>query len=87
MLAVWQSLARIRPSGRSRQHHHRQAPGHPHRGSIIRTSERSPGRTLGLNDTIVVHTPDATLVADKHQEEAIRELVKALEDRGWREYL
>ena len=43
--------------------------------------------TLGLKDTIVVHTPDATLVADKSQEEAIREVVKALEERGWREYL
>src|SRR6266404_1562800 len=43
--------------------------------------------TLGANNTIVVHTPDATLVADKQQEEAIREVVKALEERGWREFL
>jgi mannose-1-phosphate guanylyltransferase len=43
--------------------------------------------TLGLENAIVVHTPDATLVADKGQEEAIREVVKALEERGWKEYL
>lgn len=56
-------------------------------GSIVRTTSDHLVVTLGLKDTIVVHTPDATLVADKHQEEAIREVVKALEERNWREYL
>jgi mannose-1-phosphate guanylyltransferase len=56
-------------------------------GSIIRGTPDHLLVTLGLTDAIVVHTPDATLVADKHQEEAIREVVKALEERGWREYL
>jgi len=56
-------------------------------GSIVRTTPEHLVVTLGLKDCIVVHTPDATLVADKHQEEAIREVVKALEERGWREYL
>ena len=56
-------------------------------GSIVRTSGEHLVVTLGLNNTIVVHTPDATLVADKSQEEAIREVVKELEARGWRESL
>jgi mannose-1-phosphate guanylyltransferase len=56
-------------------------------GSIIRSDEEHLIATLGLSDVIVIHTPDATLVANKHEEEAIRELVKLLEDRGWREYL
>ena len=43
--------------------------------------------TLGLSDCIVVHTPDATLVANKHDEEAIRKLVKLIEERGWQSYL
>jgi mannose-1-phosphate guanylyltransferase len=55
--------------------------------SIVRASDDHLVVTLGLKDTIVVHTADATLVADKQQEEAIREVVKALEERGWREYL
>jgi mannose-1-phosphate guanylyltransferase len=55
--------------------------------SIIRTSSDHLVVTLGLANTIVVHTPDATLVADKSQEEAIREIVKALEERCWTEYL
>jgi mannose-1-phosphate guanylyltransferase len=56
-------------------------------GSIVRAGGDHLVVTLGLKDTIVVHTPDATLVADKSQEEAIREVVKELEARGWREYL
>lgn len=56
-------------------------------GSIVRSTDDHLVVTLGLNDCIVVHTPDATLVADKSQEEAIREVVKALEERGWREFL
>jgi mannose-1-phosphate guanylyltransferase len=56
-------------------------------GSIVRSDGDHLVVTLGLNNTIVVHTPDATLVADKGQEEAIREVVKALELRGWGEYL
>jgi mannose-1-phosphate guanylyltransferase len=55
--------------------------------SIIRSTNEHLVVTLGLNNCIVVHTPDATLVADKQQEEAIREVVKALEERGWREFL
>jgi mannose-1-phosphate guanylyltransferase len=43
--------------------------------------------TLGLEDMLVVHTPDATLVADRAHEEAIRKVVAELENRGWSEYL
>jgi len=55
--------------------------------TIIRTTPDHLVATLGLSDVIVVHTPDATLVASKHDEEAIRELVKELEKRGWKEHL
>jgi len=57
------------------------------RGSIVRSTDDHLVVTLGLNDAIVVHTPDATLVANKHEEEAIREVVKALQERNWGEYL
>ncbi|HEV3341218.1 MAG TPA: hypothetical protein VG125_12700 [Pirellulales bacterium] len=43
--------------------------------------------TLGLKDCVVVHTPDATLVANKHDEESIRQVVKLLQEKGWTEYL
>ena len=43
--------------------------------------------TLGLRDCLVVHTPDATLVANKHDEEAIRKVVKLLRERGLERWL
>jgi mannose-1-phosphate guanylyltransferase len=55
--------------------------------SIIRTSDDHLIVTVGLDDTIVVHTPDATLVARRDQEAAIRKIVSELGERGWTEYL
>jgi mannose-1-phosphate guanylyltransferase len=43
--------------------------------------------TMGLKDMLVVHTPDATLVADRAHEESVRRVVTELEKRGWRDYL
>lgn len=56
-------------------------------GSIVRTDGEHLVVTLGIKDCIVVHTPNSTLVASKHDEEAIREVVKELNSRGWAEYL
>ncbi len=55
--------------------------------SIIRATGKHLIATLGLHDMIVVHTPDATLVANRHDEESIRRIVKLLEERGWTEFL
>jgi mannose-1-phosphate guanylyltransferase len=43
--------------------------------------------TIGMQDTIVVHTENATLVAPKHEEERVREVVKQLQTRTWNEFL
>lgn len=43
--------------------------------------------TIGLQDTIVVHTGNATLIAPKEEEEQVREVVKQLQARKWEEYL
>ncbi|MDZ4820581.1 MAG: mannose-1-phosphate guanylyltransferase [Planctomycetota bacterium] len=56
-------------------------------GTIVRGPADHLIVTLGLSDCIVVHTPDATLVARKSDEESIRKVVKLLEERGWTEYL
>ncbi|MBN2023293.1 MAG: mannose-1-phosphate guanylyltransferase [Pirellulales bacterium] len=58
------------------------------RGTIVRCDR--PDHvvvTLGVRDLVVIVTPDATLVADKHDEESIREITRQLDKRGWREYL
>ncbi|HUG67774.1 MAG TPA: mannose-1-phosphate guanylyltransferase [Pirellulaceae bacterium] len=56
-------------------------------GCIVRGSNEHLIVTLGIEDCIVVHTPDATLVARKHDEEAIRQIVELLKERGWDQYL
>lgn len=56
-------------------------------GCIVRTSDEHLVVTLGMEDCIVVHTPDATLVARKHDEEAIRQIVQMLKEKGWGQYL
>ena len=55
--------------------------------SIVRTDDNHLIATLGVDNLIVVHTPDATLVASRENEEQIRKLVKELEEREWGEYL
>jgi mannose-1-phosphate guanylyltransferase len=57
-------------------------------GTIIRSTD--PNHvvvTMGVEDLIVIVTPDATLVANKKDEESIRQVTKELADRGWKEYL
>ena len=48
------------------------------RNSYIR-SESKLIAAIGLSDTIVVETPDAILVADKQQDQAVKAIVKQLE--------
>ncbi|MEK6248371.1 MAG: sugar phosphate nucleotidyltransferase, partial [Planctomycetales bacterium] len=43
--------------------------------------------TLGIDNCIVVHTADATLIANRNDEESIRQLVKMIKEKGWTEYL
>lgn len=43
--------------------------------------------TIGMQDMIVVHTENATLIAPKEEEEAVREVVKQLQARDWEDYL
>ena len=43
--------------------------------------------TAGVEDLIIIHTPDATLVARKDDEDAVRKLVQELEERGYERFL
>ncbi len=56
-------------------------------GCVVHGNPRHLVVTLGVRDCIVVQTPDATLVANKHDEEAVRQVVQQLKDRGWEAYL
>ncbi len=56
-------------------------------GCIVRTTSDHLVSLVGVKDLIVVHTPTATLVADKRNEDSIKQLVAELERRGLSEYL
>jgi mannose-1-phosphate guanylyltransferase len=86
-LGGWQSLARLAGTDGNGNTIIGRHLGLDTTGTIVRTDDGHLVVTLGLQDTIVVHTPNATLVASKHDEEKIRQLVKELESRGWTEYL
>ncbi|MFH1923280.1 MAG: mannose-1-phosphate guanylyltransferase, partial [Planctomycetota bacterium] len=42
---------------------------------------------VGVEDLVVIVTPDVTLVANKHDEESIRGVTKLIQERGWEEHL
>jgi len=52
------------------------------KGAIIHAQPGHTIVTIDVDDLIVVQTDDATLVAPKHAEERVREVVKALESRN-----
>lgn len=56
-------------------------------GSIIRSTGDHLIATVGVDDLIIVHTENATLVASRHDEESVRKVVKLLEEQGKQDYL
>jgi mannose-1-phosphate guanylyltransferase len=56
-------------------------------GCIVRSSGEHLIATIGLHDFIVVHTPDATLVAPRNDEESVRQLVDLVRQSGYERYL
>jgi mannose-1-phosphate guanylyltransferase len=83
----WQAVARLRgvdEHGNTVVGRHL---GIATRSTIVSTDDQHLVVTVGLEECIVVHTPGATLVADRCQEELLRQVVKQLEERNWHEYL
>lgn len=83
----WQAIARI--AGRDAEGNTIAARhiGIETQDSIVHSTDQHLIVTIGLKDCLVVHTPDATLVANKHDEEAVRQVVKLLAERGWKDLL
>jgi mannose-1-phosphate guanylyltransferase len=83
----WQAIARLRTPD---EHGNTIAANHVGlntTGTIVRSNDNHLIVTLGLSDCIIVRTSDATLIARKEDEESIRQIVKLLEERGWKQYL
>ena len=56
-------------------------------GCIVRSSDDHLIATIKVKDLIIVHTPTATLVADRHDEGSLKTLITEIEKRGLTEYL
>jgi mannose-1-phosphate guanylyltransferase len=86
-LGSWQALARLHgvdADGNTVFGHHR---GIGTRNCIIRSSGEHLVATIGMEDCIVVHTDDATFVARRNDEDAIRKLIELLRERGDERFL
>lgn len=83
----WRSIARLYPADENGNTIIGRHLGVNSQGLIVRGDDQRLIVTLGMKDCIIVHTPDATLVANKNDEEAVRQVVEELKRRGWDEYL
>ncbi len=83
----WQAIARLESADADGNTIRAKHLGINTSGTIVRSDDDHLIVTLGLRDCIVVRTKDATLVARKQDEESIRQVVKALEEKDWKEYL
>ncbi|HEY1601892.1 MAG TPA: mannose-1-phosphate guanylyltransferase [Pirellulales bacterium] len=88
-LGSWQALSRQRgqdPQGNTVVGRHL---GLNTKGSIVYGGGPNDHLivTVGVEDLIIVHTPDATLVANRRDEESLRQVVKELAQRGWNVHL
>jgi len=86
-LGSWQALARLHGADANGNtvfgRHH----GVGTRNCIIRSSGEHLVATIGMEDCIVVHTNDATFVARRDDEDAIRKLIELLREHGDERYL
>jgi mannose-1-phosphate guanylyltransferase len=57
------------------------------RNCVIVGEERHLVATIGIDDLIVVHTPDVTFVAHKSDEQTVKQLLAELEAQGLIQYL
>lgn len=78
----WQALSRMHPADENGNTVRGSHIGIDTKGSIIESSRDHTIVTIGVDDLIIVHTADATLVAPKHAEERVREAVQEIERRG-----
>jgi mannose-1-phosphate guanylyltransferase len=86
-LGSWQALARLRGAD---EHGNTVAAKHlaiETTGTIVRGEDDHLIVTVGLDDCIIVHTSDATLVARKQHEESIRKVVELLKQQKWNQYV
>ena len=83
----WQALARLLGTDQRGNTIDARFCGLDTTGCIVRSTDDHLIATIGLEDCVVVHTPDATLVARKDDEDAIRKLIGLIEEQGDERFL
>ncbi|PQO47887.1 mannose-1-phosphate guanylyltransferase [Blastopirellula marina] len=83
----WQSMARLHGQDEDNNTHLGNVLSLDSEECIVRGEDGHLVVTLGTKELIIVHTPDATLVADKSREEDIRDVVKKLKSGELERYL
>ena len=83
----WQALARLLPADADGNTISGRFCGVNSIGCIVRSSDKHLIATYGVSDLIIVQTPDATLVADKRDENSLRQLIAELERSGLSDFL
>ncbi|MBI2824945.1 MAG: mannose-1-phosphate guanylyltransferase [Planctomycetia bacterium] len=89
-LGSWQALARQRGADEHGNTVVGRHLGVKTRGTTVYNADDGGGHlivTVGVDDLIIVHAPDATLVASKRDEESLRQVAKLIAERGWRDHL
>ncbi|WP_437224104.1 mannose-1-phosphate guanylyltransferase [Planctomicrobium sp. SH661] len=83
----WEAMTLLLPSDDSGNTVFGQHVGIETSGCIIRSSADHLIATIGLENCVVVHTPRATLVARRDDENGIRRLISAITEQGLDSYL
>lgn len=83
----WDALARMVPADAEGNTLDGLHCGVDTRRCIVRSSSSHLIATVGVNDLLIVHTPEITLVADRRDETAVKRLLAEVERRGLTEYL
>jgi len=86
-LGSWQAIQRLHGEDASGNTIIGQHQGIETSGCIVRSSEDHLIATIGIRNCIIVHTPDATLVAEKSDENGIKKLIEQMKQQGLQEYL
>lgn len=83
----WQALSRLIPDDDTGNTIDARHCGVETQNCIVRGPQDHLIATAGVNDLVIVHTPEVTLVAHRGDEAAIKRLLAELERRGLSEYL
>jgi len=83
----WLAIARLNPRGEGGNVAKGLHVGIDTRNCVVVAPAGHLVATLGVEDLLIIQTPDATFVCPKHRAEDVRKMVRALEERGLDRYL